>query len=146
VKADGIGENGFTVSLAPGPQWVKIDLQTSGTIYAIVIFRYCGQPRWNSIFRAVIVQISDDKDFETGVTTVFNNDYDDDLGFGIGEDEPYEDGQHGHIIPVTNGVKGRYVRLWSNGGSMGKSNLYLEVEVHGVPVPQVSNPAPADKR
>jgi hypothetical protein len=131
------GENeyceGFEVELTvPGPQWVQIDLQKPANIYAIAVWHHFS--RQPGVYRAVVAQISDDKDFKTGVATVLNTDYDDDLGFGVGEDEPYVDGEYGRVIPL-NGETARYVRLWSNGNSVNRGNQYLEVEVHGAPVP-----------
>ena len=46
----------------------------------------------------------------------------------------YLDDYTGKLIDA-NGVKGRYVRLYSNGNNENKFNHYVEVEVFGKPVP-----------
>jgi len=54
------------------------------------------------------------------------------LGFGIGQDLVYIENYQGKLIDAR-GVKGRYVRLWSNGSTAGPLNRYIEVEVWGRP-------------
>ena len=53
---------------------------------AVLVWHYHAQAR---VYRDVVVQVSDDKDFVTGVTTVFNNDHDNSSGLGIGKDKEY---------------------------------------------------------
>ncbi|MDR3228308.1 MAG: discoidin domain-containing protein [Puniceicoccales bacterium] len=118
---------GYEVELADGPQWVQIDLQESAPIYAIAVWHYF---RGRRAYKSVVIQISDDKDFKTNVNTIFNADYENILKFGTGKDLPYEESNYGRIIPA-NGVKGRYVRLWSNGNTATVGNHYIEVEVWG---------------
>ena len=77
----------------------------------------------------VIAQISDDAEFKTS-TTVFNNDFDNSAGFGVGKDQAWMETNHGRPMPV-NAVKGRYVRFWSNGRNVDDTNHYIEVEVYG---------------
>jgi hypothetical protein len=77
-----------------------------------------------------VVQVSDDADFARGVTTIFNNDRDGSLGLGKGSDWEYRETHLGRVIDAK-GVKGRYVRLWSNGSTLLDANLYTEVEVWG---------------
>ena len=78
------------------------------------------------------MQVSDDPTFKTGVTTLFNNDANNDLGFGAGKDYAYIETYEGKLIDAK-GVKGRYVRLYSNGNTTNKLNHYIEVEVFGKP-------------
>ncbi len=123
------GEDGYYVELDIGKQWVQIDLEKPATIYAVVAWHFYSQAR---SYKSVVVQISDDPEFEKGVTTVYNNDAKNVLGFGAGKDQPYIDTHKGRIFPV-NGVKGRYVRLYSNGNTANENNHYIEVQVYGVP-------------
>ena len=76
--------------------------------------------------------MSDDPEFLTGVTTVFNNDSDNSAGLGAGKDRAYIESYEGKLIRIT-GATGRYVRLYSNGNSTNKLNHYIEVEVFGQP-------------
>ncbi len=124
------GEDGYFVELGPGPQWVQIDLQKPYLIQAIVVWHYHSQPR---VYRDVIVQLSEDKDFINGVVTLFNNDHDNSSGLGAGRDKEYIETNEGKLIDGR-GVKTRYVRLWSNGNTANDMNHYVEVEVYGLPV------------
>ncbi len=117
------------LELRPGSQWVQIDLGERATIYAVVIWHNHSEAR---VYRDVIVQISDDPDF-VEFTTVFNNDYDNTSGQGIGRDLGYVETSEGKLIDCR-GVEGRYVRLWSRGNHMDDKNHYAEVEVYGRPV------------
>jgi hypothetical protein len=78
------------------------------------------------------VQVSDDKDFKTGVTTLFNNDHDNTAGLGAGKDMAYVETSEGKLVDAK-GVKARYVRLYSNGNTTSELNHYVEVEVFGQP-------------
>jgi hypothetical protein len=76
----------FTVKLAPGIQWIQLDLGIEEKIYAINIWRYLSEPH---VFRDVIVQLSSDMGFQKNVETVFNNDHDNTVGLGAGTDKEY---------------------------------------------------------
>jgi hypothetical protein len=80
----------------------------------------------------VVVQVSNDADFITDVTTVYNNDLDNSAGLGIGKDMHYVDTSEGRLIDAK-GVRGRYVRLYSSGNNADDLNHYIEVEVFGKP-------------
>ncbi len=121
------GGDGYFVELGPDRQWVQIDLGSSCYLYAILIWHYHSQPR---IYRDLVVQVSDDRDFLKGVLTVFNNDHDNSSGLGIGKDKEYIEVSEGRLIDPR-GVKGRYVRLYSNGSNVNDLNHYVEVEVYG---------------
>jgi hypothetical protein len=123
------GEDGYFVELGPGPQWVQIDLQGEFNLAAILVWHYHAQAR---VYRDVVIQISDDKDFVTGVTTVFNNDHDNTSGLGLGKDKEYIETNEGRLVDAK-GIKGRYVRLYSNGNTSNDMNHYVEVEVYGTP-------------
>jgi len=78
------------------------------------------------------VQVSDDKDFKKGVTTLYNNDDDNSAKMGKGKDLAYVETNHGRIFNAK-GTSGRYVRLYSNGNTSDELNHYCEVEVFGAP-------------
>ena len=126
---------GYYVELMDSTQWVQIDLGESAEIHGIWIWHFHSQKR---AYHDVIVQISDDAKFASGVTTVFNNDFDNSSKLGKGSDNPYVESYYGKLIAV-NGVKGRYVRLYSAGNTSTDMNHYTEVEVFGIPA---SAPAP----
>lgn len=121
------GADGCYVELGPGVQWVQIDLGAEKTLYAVAIWHYHSQAR---VYRDVIVQVSDDPDFVENVHTIFNNDHDNSAGLGAGKDKEYIDTYKGKLIDAK-GVKGRYVRLYSNGSTGSDMNHYVEVEVYG---------------
>ena len=74
-------------------------------------------------------QVASDRDF-INAQTIFNNDHDNSSGLGVGEDMHYTETAEGNLIDAK-GVRGRYVRLYSNGNSSNDSNHYIEVEVFG---------------
>lgn len=119
---------GYFVELMDGLQWVQIDLEQSAQIEAVWVWHYHSQKR---AYHDVIVQVSDDPAFETGVSTLFNNDYDNSANFGKGRDQPYVESRFGKLIDAE-GVNGRYVRLYSNGNTANDMNHYIEVEVYGI--------------
>ena len=123
------GEDGYFVEFGPGTQWVEIDLQGEYSLSAILVWHYHSQAR---VYRDVVVQVSDDKDFKTGVTTLFNNDHDNSSGLGAGKDKEYIETNEGKLIDPR-GVKARYIRLSTNGNTSNDMNHYVEVEVYGSP-------------
>ena len=131
VITDGDKKAEGYVELGPGRQYVQIDLGAEYNIYAVVIWHYHQQPR---VYHDVVVQVCSDQDFITDVTTVFNNDYDNSAGLGLGEGLERIETNEGHLID-SKGVKGRYVRLYSNGNTTDDFNHYTEVEVYGKPAP-----------
>jgi hypothetical protein len=124
------GGDGYFIELGPGKQWVHIDLGASYALHAILAWHYHSQAR---VYRDVIVQVSDDKDFLKGVQTVFNNDHDNTSGLGLGKEKEYIEVAEGHLFDPK-GVKGRYVRLSSNGNTTNDLNHYVEIEVYGTPL------------
>jgi len=85
-----------------------------------------------AIYFSTVVQLSDDPEFKTGVTTLFNNDIEDKLKLGKGADKNYIETYHGRFIE-GNGAKGRFVRVWSAGNSANEMNHYIELQVFGTP-------------
>ena len=117
------GDEGSWVELGPGRQWVQIDLETNANIYAVMVWHYHAQTR---VYFDVVVQVSNDPKFEIGVTTIF-----DDTN-GSGKDRAYLETYQGKLMDAK-GVRGRYIRLYSNGNTTSKLNHYIEVEVFGKP-------------
>jgi hypothetical protein len=129
TDGDKDGNEGSFVELGPGKQWVQIDLARRSNIYAVLVWHFHSQPR---VYRDVVVQVSDDPSFRSGVTTIFNNDIHNELGQGAGRDLNYIETYQGKLIDAK-GAAGRYVRLYSNGNTSNKLNHYIEVEVWGKP-------------
>jgi hypothetical protein len=122
------------IELAPGRQWIQIDLQEICEIYAIAVWH---DPMGPTIVHDVIIQVANEPDF-LEPRTLFNNDRDGSSGYGIGTDREYVESNYGKVIDAKD-VRARYVRLHSrnaanlNGGDL-DGNAYAEVEVYGVPV------------
>ena len=124
--------DGSYVELGPFAQHVTIDLEGMYEIYAIVVWHYHKQAR---VYYDVVVQVADDADFITNVKTVFNNDRDNSAGLGVGEGLHYTETNEGKLLDLlAQGVKARYVRLYSQGNTSNDLNHYIEVEVYGKPV------------
>ncbi|MEI6533809.1 MAG: hypothetical protein WCN98_00600 [Verrucomicrobiaceae bacterium] len=121
------GADGSYVELAPGTQWVQIDLGETSVLSKVLVWHFHKQ---SVVYFGVVVQVSDDPEFKTGVTTIFNNDLDDKCKQGKGTDKNYVETNHGRLIDGKN-AKGRYVRLWSAGNSANEMNHYVEVQVYG---------------
>ncbi len=122
--------DGSFVELGPWAQYVTIDLREPCEIYAVVVWHH---HRWPRVYFDVVVQVSDDRAFKTGVRTLFNNDRDNSLGLGAGRDLNYTETHEGKLIDGK-AVQGRYVRLYSNGNTNDELNHYIEVEVYGRPL------------
>jgi len=118
---------GYFVELMDGPQWIQIDLEAPAQLAAIWVWHYHSQAR---AYNDVVVQVSNDATFETDVTTLFNNDYDNSSELGKGSDQPYVESRFGKLINAKN-TKAQYVRLYSNGNTSNDMNHYIEVEVYG---------------
>jgi hypothetical protein len=127
TDGDPDGADGSFVELMPGKQWIQIDLGSEANIYKIAMWHYHKQAQ---AYIDVDVQVSDDPEFKTGVTTLWNSDHDDSSGLGKGSDPAYVETNHGRVVDAK-GVKARYVRLWSNGNTSNDMNHYCEVEVFG---------------
>ena len=116
------------VELGPFKQHVQVDLGAEYEIYAILVWHFHKQA---IVYFDVVVQVSNDPDFITDVTTVFNNDIDNSAGLGIGKNMHYVETSEGKLIDAK-GIKAQYVRLYSNGNSSNDLNHYIEVEVFGI--------------
>ena len=123
------GGDGYFIELGPGPQWVQIDLGAPHALHAILAWHYHSQAR---VYRDVIVLVSNDATFKTGVTTVYNNDHDNSSKLSAGKDKEYIEVAEGRLFDPK-GAAGRYVRLYSNGNTTNDLSHYVEVEVYGTP-------------
>ena len=130
TDGDKSGDEGSYVELGPGLQWAQIDLGAPAKLAAIVVWHYHSQAR---AYHDVIVQVSDDPKFKTGVTTLFNNDDNNSSGLGKGSDPAYIETYEGRLIDAKE-TPARYVRLYSNGNTSDELNHYVEVEVYGQPI------------
>lgn len=117
------------VEFKKGVQWVQVDLGAPYEIYAIALWH---DHRYLQVMRDVIVQVSDDPEFKTGVTTLFNNDTENIAGQGAGTDKQYFETRFGKVIDGK-GTKARYVRGYTKGSSQGAINAWEEIEVYGLP-------------
>ena len=128
---DGIAESfdDDTLDLGFGPVWVTVDLGKQCEIFAVLMWH-----KHNNIFafRDVIVETADDKDFIMNKNVLFNNDHDGSLGKGHpkGTDKQYLETYEGKLLDAK-GVRGRYVRFWSNGNTADSSTYWLEAQVFG---------------
>ncbi len=110
-----------------GLQWVQIDLGSSQNVNNIKLWHYYASSRK---YRDVIVQLSNDPTFKTGITTVYNNDTNNSAGLGIGTDSEYAETSSGKSISF-NEINARYARFYSNGSNANKYNHYVEIEIYG---------------
>ncbi|MHC4460316.1 MAG: hypothetical protein ACYS6W_01895 [Planctomycetota bacterium] len=129
TDGDKEGADGSFVELGLFKQSVTIDLEAEYNIYAVLFWHYHMQA---VVYFDVVVQVASDPDFITNVTTLFNNDIDNSAGLGVGKDMHYTETAEGKLIDAK-GVKGRYVRLYSNGSTSNDLNHYIEVEVFAKP-------------
>lgn len=131
TDGDNSGKDGTYVDLTFGTQWVQIDLEARHELWAILVWHFHQEGR---VYHDVVVKIADDEDFITNVRTVFNNDDDNSSGQGVGKGRPYLETHEGKLLRL-NGLKARYIRLYSRGNTSNEQNHYVEVEVYGKPAP-----------
>lgn len=119
--------NTSLVELPEGLQWVQVDLETPRTIYAVLVWHF---HEGNRVYFDLVAQVSDDPAFEKGVTTIYNNDFDNSAGKGKGEDKEFIGSHKGRLIDAK-GVKGRYLRVYGNGNTDNNFTHFVEVEIWG---------------
>jgi len=124
---DGNKSSGYAEGLISGLQWVQLDLGAAKSINRINLWHYFLDGR---TYHDVIVQVSNDPTFSTGVKTVFNNDKDNSAGFGAGSDSEYAETSAGKTIDFS-AADAQYVRIYSNGSTANGWNHLVEVEVLG---------------
>lgn len=115
------------IELGAGLQWVQIDLEKEYEIYAVLVWHFHEGKR---VYFDIVVQVSNDPEFKKDVKTIYNNDYDNSAGLGVGQDKEYVESHQGRLIDAK-GVKGRYVRCYSKGNTANDLQNYVEVEVWG---------------
>ncbi|GIP30129.1 hypothetical protein J23TS9_52590 [Paenibacillus sp. J23TS9] len=113
-----------------GLQWLAMDLGAAYNVSRIKLWHYFD----GRSYRDVIVQLSSNPDFTSGVTTVFNNDANNSAGLGAGTDAEYAETSSGKEITFSP-VQARYIRFWSNGSSVNQWNHVVEAEVYGMSTP-----------
>lgn len=113
-------------NVASGPVYIQFDLNQPRSLTKVNIWHFAGDIR---TYHDVIVQLSNDPTFQTGVTTVFNNDQDNSSNLGLGTDAPYVESNDGKTITFSP-VTARYIRLWSKGNTVNNANHYVEVEAY----------------
>ena len=127
VDADKTPDATCMLQLPGGVQWVQLDLGAEKTISAVCVWHDQGDDR---VYKDVIVQLSNDAKFATGVTTIFNNDHDNTAKLGKGTDKEYRERNDGRPIDGKM-TKARYVRCYSAGSTSEPVNNYVEIEVFG---------------
>jgi hypothetical protein len=117
------------VEFRKGTQWVQVDLGEPCAIQAVVFWH---DHRYIQVMHDVVLQVSDDPEFKTNVTTLFNNDADNSSGLDVGKDREYFETAEGRIVDAK-GVKARYIRGYTRGSSQGGMNAWQEIEVYALP-------------
>jgi hypothetical protein len=117
------------IGLATGVQWIQIDLGAECEMYALTLWHFHEGDR---VYFDIVVRTADDADFTKNVQTVFNNDHDNSAKLGAGTDKEYIESYKSKFIEMK-GVKGRYIRFYSNGNTSDEYNHYVEAEVFGKP-------------
>ena len=124
--------------LGGGLKYAQLDLGGSQQVDSLRVWRNFADKRR---YHDVVLQLSDDATFASGVTTVFNNDLDNSAGLGAGTDGEYDETATGKIVHFAP-VRARYVRLYSNGNTRHDTNNYVEIMVgQAWPVPDITAPA-----
>jgi hypothetical protein len=127
TDGDKSAEGDSIVLLHRGLQWVQFDFGKPKELFAVAIWHGYDTAK---IYRSVIVQVADDKDFTENVRTLFNNDTDNTSGQGAGTERQYIESFRGKIINAK-GTHARYLRLYSHGSTDSAMNEYTEVEIYG---------------
>ncbi len=129
TDGDKESNEGTAVELKPRTQWVQIDLGAAHRLYYIDVWHF---HREANIAHDVIVQVSNDATFASGVTTLFNNDKDNSSSLGAGTNKEYWESFQGKLISARQ-ISARYVRLYTRGSTFSDPlNRYTEVEVWGI--------------
>jgi parallel beta-helix repeat protein len=126
--------------VSDGPKWAQIDLGQAYDIARINIRNDWGVSGTYRYGKDIILQVSNDAAFASGVTTVFNNDLDNSSSLGTGTDAEYMElaNGSGKDIFLADTIGARYVRFWANGhvrtnGTYNTSNTPIEIEVYADP-------------
>jgi hypothetical protein len=117
------------IFLRKGKQWVQLEFDRQQQFFAIVIWHAHNMAK---VYHNVIVRVSNDPDFRQSARPIYNNDADSTFDLGHGKDREYVETCEGKLINAR-GVKGRYIRFYSNGSTESALNEYTEIEVYGRP-------------
>ncbi|MFI3291501.1 MAG: discoidin domain-containing protein [Opitutales bacterium] len=128
TDGDKDASEGYYVELMDGVQWIQIDLAKESEIFAVAMWMYHSQAR---AYKDVVVQISNDAEFKTGVETIFNADHDNTIKLGAGKDKAWVQSNEGKLVALEKPLKAQYLRIYSNGNTANDTNHYIEVEVFG---------------
>lgn len=109
-----------------GMQWVQVDLGKSYNVNYVRLLHYYGDGR---TYHDVVVQLSNDPNFQTDVATIFNNDTDNSKGLGYGKDSEYVETASGLDITITSSTA-RYLRCYSSGNDVNSYSHYIEIEAY----------------
>ena len=101
------------LELSHGQQLVQIALEDTFEIQGIWVWHK------HQNMRAYVDDVEE--------ITLDNSDHDNSSGLGLGRDLIYAERHRGRVM-AGKGVKGRYVRLYSNGSTSNELNHYIEVE------------------
>ena len=121
------------VELGPEVQWVQVDLEKEVEIFGIIVWREHKDPR---VYKDIVIQVADDKDFIKNVRTVYTNDHDNSAGLGLGKSWEFFETNEGQLVDCSKegkGVKARFVRCYTNGSTADDLNRYTEIEVWALP-------------
>ena len=121
------------LEFGPGLQWVQVDLGETHTLYAVAVWHYYKNA---IIYNDVIVRVSEDPEFATGVVTLFNNDHDNSSGLTAGKDTAFYSRWWGEIADARGkdmaGTQARYVRVYSATGMEGEPVRFVELAAYGI--------------
>lgn len=129
TDGDAQGFSDTCVELVDGLQWIQIDLGSEFELWEILLWHYA---MCNQVYFDVIVQCSNDPDFKNGVTTLYNNDFKGEAGFGKGADPCYVETNYGRLIDGK-GTRARYVRFYGNGSISSSATQWVEAYIYGIP-------------
>lgn len=116
--------------LPAGHQYVQIDFEGLHELYGLLLWHFHEGER---VYFDVVIQIADDDVFTENVRTLFNNDQDNTLGLGAGEDLEYVEDYRGKFIKLDKPTAAA-IRFHSNGNTTDDFNHYVEAQVFGRPV------------
>ncbi len=128
MATDGNLNTADYVSMSNGVQWLQVDLGQSYDVSQVKLWHYYGDAR---TYHDVVVQLSSSASFDSGVTTIFNDDASGADGLGAGHDAEYAETSAGKSIALSTPVSARYIRSYSNGNTVNAWNHYVEVEAFG---------------
>lgn len=119
------------VALPGGGQWIQLDLGRPQAVQKIHLWHAHNR---TDVYLDLVVQLSEDPEFKSGVTTLYNADADNSLGLGAGTDPAYLETNHGRVIDGR-GTVARHVRVWGSGSYRDGQLRFAELQVYASPPP-----------